>query len=266
MSFSALFKTTRSADRAAFLPYLMAGLPDAGASVELFVALSEAGADGFEIGLPYADPLMDGSVIQAAGAAALAAGTTVATGLRVAGMVCERTGKPSAVMTYVNPVLSIGLDGFFGRVSEAGVSALIVADLPVDEAAPFVEAGAARGVGMVLFAAPTTSDDRLQAVVDAGPAFIYGVAEMGVTGERDRASGWILGMSQRVRAVTDLPLVFGVGIANPAAAADAARLGDGVIVGTALVRRVLEAPDVDAAADSLRVAGAAFAGAMTRRS
>jgi len=265
MNFPALFDTTRGDGRAAFLPYLMAGLPDVEASVEFFVALAEAGADGFEIGLPYADPLMDGPVIQEAGARALAAGTNLGAGLRVAGEVSDRTRKPCAVMTYVNPILRTGIDEFLGRVSDAGVTGLIVADLPVDEAAPFVEAAARRGIGMVLFAAPTTSDERLQAVVDAGPVFVYGVAEMGVTGERAGTSEWASGMSQRVRAVTDLPLVFGVGIGTPEAASQAAALGDGVIVGTALVRRVLEAADADAAAESLREAGAAFAAAVAGR-
>ncbi|MBU1494428.1 MAG: tryptophan synthase subunit alpha [Actinomycetota bacterium] len=265
MSFPALFERTRAAGRAAFLPYLMAGLPGPDASVELFGALDEAGADGFEIGLPYADPLMDGPVIQAAGAAAIGAGTTIDVGLRVAGEVVARFGKPCAVMTYANPILRLGIDRFCGRAADAGVSALIVADLPVDEAAPFVAGAARRGIGMVLFAAPTTSDARLQAVVEAGPVFIYGVAEMGVTGERAAASEWAAGMAARVRAVTGLPLAFGVGIATPQAAAEAAAVADGVIVGTALVRRVLEAPNPAAAARSLREAGAAFAASMMRR-
>jgi len=266
MSFAAMFESAAAEDRAAFLPYLMAGLPDVDASVELFVALAEAGADGFEVGLPYADPLMDGPVIQEAGARALQADTTVQAGLGVAARVVERTGKPCAVMSYVNPVMRIGLDRFFGAASEAGVSALIAADLPVDEAAPFVSAAAARGMGMVLFAAPTTSEARLRAVADAGPAFIYGVVEMGVTGERAAASEWAAGMSARVRGMTDLPLVFGVGIGTPDAAASAARVADGVIVGTALVRKVLEAGDTDVAATALREVGSAFAAAMTRRS
>ncbi|MCB2222903.1 MAG: tryptophan synthase subunit alpha [Actinobacteria bacterium] len=264
MSFAERFAAAAADDRAAFLPYLMAGLPDPAASVDLFAALGEAGADGFEVGLPYADPLMDGPVIQAAGAAALGAGTTLAGGLGVARRVREATGKPCAVMTYVNPILRTGLDAFMGMAADAGVDAVIAADLPVDEAAPFVAAGAARGVGVVLFAAPTTSEERLRAVVDAGPVFVYGVAEMGVTGERAGVSEWAAGMSARVRALTDLPLVFGVGIATPRAAAAAARVADGVIVGTALVRRVLEAPDAAAAADGLREAGAAFAAAMRR--
>ena len=262
MTFPEMFAATAGAGRAAFLPYLMAGLPDLDASVELFLALDESGADGFEVGLPYADPLMDGPVIQEAGARALAAGTSVADGLRVAGEVAGRTGKPCAVMTYTNPVLRVGVDSFAAMAADRGVAALILADLPVDEAAPFVAAAAARGVGMVLFAAPTTSERRLRQVVDAGPVFVYGVAEMGVTGERAAASEWASGMAARVRAATDLPLVFGVGIATPEAAAAAAGMADGVIVGTALVRRVLEATDHPAAVAALAGAGRAFSEAM----
>ena len=152
-----MFAATAGAGRAAFMPYLMAGLPVGDASVELFLALDEGGADGFEVGLPYADPLMDGPVIQEAGARALAAGTSVADGLRVAGEVAGRTGKPCAVMTYTNPVLRDGGDSVAALAADRGVAALILADLQVDDGAPFVEAAAARGVGMVLFAAPKTS-------------------------------------------------------------------------------------------------------------
>jgi tryptophan synthase alpha chain len=159
-------------------------------------------------------------------------------------------------------VLRIGIDSFAAASADHGVAALILADLPVDEAAPFVEAAAAHGVGTVLFAAPTTSERRLRQVVDAGPVFVYGVAEMGVTGERSGASEWAAGMAARVRAATDLPLVFGVGIATPDAARSAAGVADGVIIGTALVRRVLEAPDTAAAVASLSKAGRAFAAAM----
>ena len=152
MTFDELFADVREAGKTAFLPYLMAGVPGEDESVDLFLALHEAGADGFEICLPYADPLMDGPIIQEAGSRALAGGTGLESGLRVASRVAGTTGKPCAVMTYANPLLRVGLDRFFGMAAESGVTAAIVADLPVDEAAPFVEAAAGRGVGMVLFA------------------------------------------------------------------------------------------------------------------
>ena len=260
----AMFASARDRGRAAFLPYLMAGTPTPSASVDLFVALAEAGADGFEVGIPYADPLMDGPVIQTAGTRALAAGTTMQRGLEVAGEVAARTGKPCLVMTYVNPILRIGATEFAARAADAGVRGLIVADLPVDEAGPIREALKARGLGLVLFAAPTTPDHRLRQVVEAGPPFVYGVAEMGVTGERGESSRHAAALSARIKELTEIPVVLGVGIGTPEAARSAAAIADGVIVGSALVRRVIEAEDASQAERALRTAGAEFAAAMQR--
>jgi tryptophan synthase alpha chain len=237
-----MFAMARTEDRAVLLPYLTAGLPTLDDSVELFVAMAEAGADGFEVGIPYADPLMDGPVIMRAGELALDSGMTVERSLEVVRRVRERTGKPILVMTYVNPVLRHGIDDFFDRVADAGGSGVIIADLPVDESEPFVDAACARGLGMVQFAAPTTDHDRLEAIAALDPVFVYAIAEVGVTGERDGASTRIEALASAIRRVTQAPIVFGVGISTPEQAADAARHGDGVIVGTAIVRRVLDAP------------------------
>lgn len=243
MTLAEAFATVRGAETALLLPYLMAGLPSVDHSIGLFETAAAAGADGFEIGIPYADPLMDGPVIQEAGRRALEAGTTMADGIEVARRVTASTGLPCLVMTYVNPVLRIGPVEFGRRAAGAGVEALILADLPVDESGPIAAGLAESGVGMVQFAAPTTSDARLQRIAAARPAFVYCVAEMGVTGERDRSGGRARGLVERVRAVTDAPAVIGVGISTPAAARAAAQVADGVIVGSALVRRVLEADD-----------------------
>jgi tryptophan synthase alpha chain len=248
------FRQARAEDRAVLFPYLTAGLPDPDASVELFVAMSNAGADGFEVGIPYADPLMDGPVIMRAGHQALRSGVTVDVSFTVAERVIVRTGKPVLLMTYVNPVLRVGAGEFFARVRSIGAAGAIIADLPVDESAPFVEAAEAVGVGLVQFAAPTTTDTRLRAIAAANPVFVYAVAEVGVTGERVEASRNVERLAQRIRAVCDAPVVFGVGISTPAHAARAAAVGDGVIVGTAIVRRVLAAEGLEAGQDSLRQA------------
>jgi len=213
--------------------------------------MADAGADGFEIGIPYADPLMDGPVIMEAGEQALSRGITVDRSLEIVSRVVARTGKPVIVMTYVNPVLRNGVAAFFEKVAAAGASGVILADLPADEAAPFIEAATSTGLGMVLFIAPTTGDDRLATVVNADPAFVYGIAEIGVTGERTESSGNTEGLALRLRALSDVPLVYGVGISTPDQASAAAATGDGVIVGTAIVRRVLDARDAAEAAESL---------------
>jgi len=259
-----LFSSCRDENRAALLPYMTAGLPDPAGSVRLFAAMADAGADGFEVGIPYADPLMDGPVIQEAGDRALAAGSGVDVALDILGQVVATTGKPSVVMTYVNPVLRMGADAFAARLSGAGASGAIIADLPVDEARPFASALARHDLGLVLFVAPTTTEARLESVVRSSPPFVYGVAELGVTGERDMASSHIESLVGRVRRHGDVPVVAGVGIATPDQAHRAAAAADGVIVGSALVRRVMEADSVDGAAGSLRQAVGDFARAMQR--
>ncbi|MCL1595727.1 MAG: tryptophan synthase subunit alpha [Actinomycetia bacterium] len=246
-----MFARAREQGRCALLPYLTAGIPDADASVEIFAAMAQAGADGFEVGIPYADPLMDGPVIMAAGEAALDHGITVDIALDVIARVVDRTGKPVLAMTYVNPVLRHGIDAFFEKASDAGASGVIIADLPVNEAEPFLAAAAAVGIGLVLFAAPTTDDARLDAVIASEPVFVYAVAEVGVTGERTSASDNIAGLAARIRSRSDVPIVFGVGISTPEQVALAAPHGDGVIVGTAVVRRVLDAVSGAEAADEV---------------
>lgn len=237
--------------RTALLPYLTAGLPTPAASPALFAAMSEAGADAFEVGIPYSDPLMDGPVIQRASTTALAAGTNLERALEVVATVVSDTGKPVLAMTYANVVFRTGPDNFCRRLARAGAAGLIVPDMPVEEASPVREAAAAHGLGMVLFVAPTSSDERIATVASLDPVFIYGVAEMGVTGERTESSSRAARLAHRVRQHTDIPLVLGVGISTPAQAAAAGEMADGVIVGTALVRRVLEAKSAQEAAESL---------------
>ena len=259
-----MFAEAAAQNRAVLLPYLTAGIPDPDASVDLFAAMADAGADGFEVGIPYADPLMDGPVIMEAGERALASGVTVDVALDVVRRVADRTGKPVLVMTYVNPVLRNGIDAFFDRVREAGAAGVILADLPADEAEPYLAAADRTGLGMVLFAAPTTDAERLAIVGSSDAAFVYAVAEIGVTGERVEASSNVAALATSIRATTDRPIVFGVGISTPSHAHAAATHGDGVIVGTAIVRRVMEAPDATSAAGELSQAVAAFAEAVQR--
>jgi tryptophan synthase alpha chain len=247
---------------AALLPFMTAGIPSPARSVDLFVAMSDAGADVFEVGIPYSDPLMDGPVIMAASEAALAAGTTIRVALGIIEQVASRTGKPVLAMTYANPVMQVGWQAFVDQLENVGAAGIIVPDLPLEECGPLRAAAAARGLGVVQFVSPTSDDERIEAVAVADPAFIYGVAEMGVTGERASASSHARALSERVREHTKAPLVFGVGISTPEQARAVRDLADGVIVGTAMVRRVLEADSPESAARSLSEAVAAFAAAL----
>lgn len=245
-----LFMRTRAEGRLALLPYLTAGLPNPGASVDLFASMEDA--DGFEVGIPYSDPLMDGAVIQEGGRRALAAGTTFDGALEIVSGVKRRTDKPLVVMTYVNVVLARGVESFGEAVAAAGADAVIIADIPLEEALPLKPVLEEHGVGVVLFAAPTTNDLRLDRIVAARPVFIYGVNDLGVTGERLGGTERGVSLAQRIRERTDVPLVMGVGISRPEQVAALRPTADGVIVGSAVVRRVLQAADPAAAAEDLR--------------
>ncbi len=260
-----LFATARLQDRSVFLPFLTAGLPDPAHSAEMFRAMAEAGADGFEVGIPYSDPLMDGPVICRGSEQAIAAGATLDKSLSILGEVADTTGLPSLAMTYANPVFRRGADWFCDRLAEAGAAGMIVADLPFDEARPLSEAARRHGLGMVLFVALTSTYRRIEAVADAKPAFIYAVANLGVTGERSEWSSRVEELVGRIRGVTDIPVVLGVGISNPEQAAIAARLADGFIVGTSLVRRVLESSNAGQSARSLATAVQEMSAAARRR-
>lgn len=235
----------------ALLPYLTAGLPSPRHSASLFAAMAQAGADGFEVGVPYSDPLMDGPVIMRGGEAALAAGTTRSVALDILKQVVDETGKPVLAMTYANPVMQRGWKEYAEDVLAAGGCGIIVPDLPFEESQPLRGACQERGLGLVQFVSPTTPRGRMEKVASVDPPFIYGVADMGVTGERAEGSPHVRALSGRVRELTKVPLVFGVGISTPAQAAAIASLADGVIIGTVIVRQVLEAPDIESAVVSL---------------
>ena len=221
--------------RRAFVPYVTGGL--AGVDGDLLRALEDAGADAVEVGIPFSDPVMDGPVIQEASRRALAGGATHA---GVLGAVKEAgLGIPVAVMTYANPVWRAGHASFLAECVDAGASGVIVPDLPVDEAGDWISACASASVSPVFLAAPGTSDARLRTIARASRGFLYCVATYGVTGARDRLAETAPELIGRLRPETDLPLLVGVGISEPAQAAQACAFADGVVVGSALVQPLL---------------------------
>lgn len=245
-----MFEATRKEGRAALLPFMTAGLPDLASSLDIFAAMSDAGADGFEVGIPYADPLMDGPVIQKGSDTALAAGATIEASIGVLAVVAR--AKPVLAMTYANPVFRRGVDWFCEQLAAAGADGIIVPDLPLEESGPLRAAAQKHGIGLVQFVAPTSDEDRIAATAAADPVFIYAVAEMGVTGERSDGGSNVRGLIERIRRVTPTPVVLGVGISNPDQARAAADAGaDGVIVGSALVRRILEADSPSAGSSAV---------------
>jgi len=231
----AALRSRRTAGGAAFVPYVTGGL--AGVDAALLRALETAGADAVEVGIPFSDPVMDGGVIQEASRLALEAGThptEVLATIRDAAL-----GVPVAVMTYYNPIFRLGESVFLAAAADAGVGGVIVPDLPVDEAEAWVASCAEARVAPVFLAAPGSSPDRLLAIVNHARGFVYCVATYGVTGERAGLAATAEDLVSALRPITDLPLLVGVGIGTPEQAAEASRFADGVIVGSALVRRLV---------------------------
>ena len=226
----------------AFVPYVTGGLKVVDA--ELLRGLADAGADAIEIGIPFSDPIMDGGVIQEASRVALEAGTRP---VDILGLVEEASlSVPVAVMTYVNPVLHRGVEAFLREAADAGVAAVILPDVPVDEGHDVARACRAADVDPVLLAAPGSTTDRLREIAGVGGGFVYCVATYGVTGERDELADSAAELVAALRPLTDLPLLVGVGIGTPAQAAQACAFADGVVVGSALVRHLV-AGDPEAA-------------------
>jgi tryptophan synthase alpha chain len=226
----------------AFVPYVTGGAP--GVDAEVLRGLEAAGADAVEVGIPFSDPVMDGGVIQEASRLALEGGATPQSVLATVGE--ASLGVPVAVMTYANPVWRIGHEAFLRSCLDAGVSGVIVPDLPVDEADGWVDACARSGVEPIFLAAPGTDQARLRQVAEASRGFVYCVATYGVTGERESLSQTAAELVGRLRPLTDRPLLVGVGIGTPEQASAACRFADGVVVGSALVR-VLSAGTSDQA-------------------
>ncbi len=236
------FGRAAAANRAALVGYLPAGFPSVAGAIEAARAMARAGADVIEVGLPYSDPLMDGPVIAEAVHRALAGGTRVADTLRTVEAVAA-AGVPVLVMTYWNPVDRYGVRAFARDLAAAGGSGLITPDLTVEEAGAWLDASGEYDLDRVFLAAPSSTDQRVTLIAGACRGFVYAASLMGITGTRDAVSGDAAGLVKRIREHTDLPVAVGLGVSDGAQAAQVAAFADGVIVGSAFVRRLLDAPD-----------------------
>jgi tryptophan synthase alpha chain len=229
-----------SGRRAALMPYLMGGFPDLDTSREIGLAYADGGADLIELGVPFSDPLADGPVIHAAGTVALRAGANLAGVLEVGRAISSRV--PVIAMCYANAILARGLERFADALVQAGLSGLIVPDLPLEEAASTLAACDERGLALVPLVAPTTPEKRLAQIGAQARGFVYTVSVTGTTGERAALDGALSALVSRVAAHTAVPVAVGFGIGTPAQARAAADAGaEGVIVGTRLVRAAREA-------------------------
>ena len=241
------FEAARQAGRRSLIVYLCGGDPDLASTERLVPALATAGADVIEIGVPFSDPLADGPTIQAASQRALAAGTTLAGLLDLVARLrrggCE---VPLVLMGYLNPIVRMGVGAFVDRAVAAGVDGCIVPDLPLEEAALVSEPAEARGLSLVLLAAPTTPPERLRAIGERTRGFLYYVSVTGVTGVRAALPPELPAELDRVRAASRAPVAVGFGISEPAQARALAAHADAVVVGSALVAEIARsggAPD-----------------------
>ena len=230
--------------RPAFMPYSVLGYPTRQAGLDVVKTLSAVGADLLELGLPFSDPLADGPTIQAATQKSLENGTTVKDCLAMVRELRQQgVDTPALLMGYVNPMLAYGLEQFVADAAAAGVDGFIVPDLPPEEAEELETACAKHGLALVYLLAPTSTPDRIKLVAAKSQGFIYLVSLTGVTGARTELPPDLTDFVERVRAETDKALAVGFGIGNGAQAKAVGELADGVIVGSALVKRAGESVD-----------------------
>ena len=236
----AVIARARGEGRAALVGYLPAGFPSYLGCIEGFGAMLDAGVDLLEVGLPYSDPVIDGPTIQAAADRSLHNGTRTKDVLRTVEAVAAR-GAAAVVMTYWNPVLRYGVEAFARDLRAAGGLGLITPDLIPDEAGEWLAAAEQHGLDRIFLVAPSSSDDRIAQTTRACRGWVYAASTMGVTGARAQTSSAAPALVARVRSVTDLPVGVGLGVSTGDQAAEVAGFADAVIVGSALVRPLLDA-------------------------
>lgn len=219
----------------AFIPFITAGDPSLEKTKEFILEMERAGADLIEVGIPFSDPIAEGIVIQEADIRALAAGTTTDKIFDMVRELREETQIPLVFMTYLNPVFHYGYEKFFSRCQEVGVDGIIIPDLPFEEKGELEEIAAAKGVDVISMIAPT-SEERIQNIAKNSRGFIYVVSSMGVTGMRSEIKTDLNALLSSIKKATDVPACVGFGIHSPEQAAEVARVADGVIVGSAIVK------------------------------
>ena len=263
-SASAAFESARAEGRSALVGYLPAGFPTVAGSIAALRVMVEAGCDVIEIGLPYSDPVMDGPTIQTAAHQALEGGVRTADALKVVEAVAQ-TGVPTLVMTYWNPIERYGVERWATDLAAAGGAGMITPDITPDHGGDWIAAADAHDLDKVFLVAPSSTDERIAMTTAACRGFVYATAVMGVTGARATTSELAAPLVARTRAATNLPIGVGLGVSNGDQAAEVARHADGVIVGSAFVRALLDhADDETAGLEALRALTADLAEGVRR--
>ncbi|MFG2866390.1 tryptophan synthase subunit alpha [Streptomyces sp. NPDC048338] len=259
----------KAENRAALIAYLPAGFPTVDGGIEAIKAVFDGGADIVEVGLPHSDPVLDGPVIQTADDIALRGGVRIADVMRTVREAHAATGKPVLVMTYWNPIDRYGIERFTEELAAAGGAGCILPDLPVQESATWREHADKHGLATVFVVAPSSRDERLATITAVGSGFVYAASLMGVTGTRESVGREAADLVGRTRAATDgreLPVCVGLGVSNAAQAKEVAGFADGVIVGSAFVKRMLDADDEAAGLVAVRELAAELAEGVRRAS
>lgn len=252
MSLGARTNAIRAAGRKALVPYFTAGYPDEATFLRLLAAAAEEGCEVVEIGIPFSDPVADGPVIQEVGHAALRDGMTLGRALDLAAAHRESHDTDLVAMSYLNPLLTSGVAAFAERAAAAGISGVILPDVPFEEAAPTRAPLTEAGLTLIDLVAPTSGADRIAAIADGSAGFLYLVSLTGVTGSDLDVGGGLLPFIADVKARTSTPSYVGFGVSGPDHARALAPHCDGVVVGSALLRIVRDAGSPDAAVDAAR--------------
>lgn len=235
----AKFAELRAANKKAFVAYVMAGDPDYATSLEIVKGLPGAGVDIIELGLPFTDPMADGSTIQLAGQRALEGGMTLDQTLQIARELRKTDDTtPIVMMGYYNPIYSRGVDTFLAQANEAGIDGLIIVDLPPEEDEELCIPAQAAGLNFIRLATPTTDAKRLPKVLQNTSGFVYYVSVTGTTGAAAAQASDVAPEVARIKASTDLPVIVGFGVRTPDTARDIAGVADGTVVGSAIVEKI----------------------------
>jgi tryptophan synthase alpha chain len=239
-----LFTRVRSEKRAALIAYIPAGFPTIAGCHQVIQAFIDGGVDAIEIGFPYSDPVMDGPTIQAAAVTALNNGTQASDVLDALEVAASKV--PSVVMTYWNPIERYGVEKFAASIASRGGSGVIHPDITIEESDGWLAAAHSSDINPIYVVAPSTHDARLAQVTDKCGGFIYAASIMGVTGARSAISGGARDLVARIRTVSDKPVAVGLGVSTREQAREVAQYADGVIVGSAFVKAILDAPSLEA--------------------
>jgi tryptophan synthase alpha chain len=238
----ATFKSLKSENKKAFIPYIMAGDPDLEKTMEHVMLLTECGADIIELGVPFSDPLADGPTIQRAAERALKAGVTLKKIIPFVKKLRQRTQVPIVLMTYYNPIFKYGEKAFIKDSVDAGIDGVIIPDLPPEEGEDFIKLSSDANFSTIFLIAPTSTKGRIKQIVSASIGFVYYVSITGITGSRLALEETFKSHIASVKKSTDKPIAMGFGVSTPEDAKRVSQIADGVIVGSAIVKKFYEHP------------------------